>query len=139
MARRTSGGALEKNILYNRWVLYFIGIIALLDLVYLLAANDLYSVVIFLLTGFLTTFFSKNMVVILSLAMSVSFVFKYGTKIEHEGFDSEEDEYADVDLEKEDTEKFETSKEDDVKSSKKSKSSKMEDSKNTELSSSSDE
>jgi hypothetical protein len=138
MARRTSGGALEKNILYNRWILYFIGIIALLDLIYLLAANDLYSVMIFLLTGFLTTFFSKNMVVILSLAMSVAFVFKYGTKIEHEGFDSEEDEYADVDLEKEDTEEFETSK-DDAKSSKKTKSSKKEDSKNTESSSSSDE
>lgn len=131
MAKRSSyGGALEKNILYNRWVLYFIGIIALLDLIYLLAANDMYSVVIFLLTGFLTTFFSKNMVVILSLAMSVSFVFKYGTKIEHEGFDSEEtgEETADMDMDSE-----------DKKPSKKVKSTKVEDKMNPELAESSDE
>lgn len=129
MAKRSSyGGALEKNILYNRWVLYFIGIIALLDLIYLLAANDMYSVVIFLLTGFLTTFFSKNMVVILSLAMSVSFVFKYGTKIEHEGFNSEETADMDMDMDSE-----------DKKPSKKVKSTKVEDKMNPELAESSDE
>jgi hypothetical protein len=134
MAKRTFGGALEKNILYNRWILYFIGLIALLDLIYLLAANDFYSVVIFVLTGFLTSFFSKNMVVILSLAMSVAFVFKYGTKIEHEGFDSEEtaDNANDgLSLEQKET--------DDVKSSKKPKPSNMEDKSNNELTSSTDE
>ena len=95
MSKRISGGALEKNILYNRWVLYFIGLIALLDLVYLLGSNDFYSVIIFLLTGFLTSFFSKNMVVILSLAMSVAFIFKHGTQIQHEGFELERENMTD--------------------------------------------
>lgn len=80
------GGVIEKSILYNRAVLYFIFFLTLGYLFFLIIQTDYYTFVIFILIGFLTSFFSKNMTVILSLAMSVSFIFKYGTKIRPEGF-----------------------------------------------------
>jgi len=88
---KKTGGAIEKAILYNKYVLYFIFFIALGYLFILLMLNDIYTFFIFILVGFLTSFFSKNMVVILSLAMSVSFVLKYGTKIRPEGFQEGEE------------------------------------------------
>jgi len=87
--KRTFGGAIEKSILYNRNVLYFIFALALGYLFYMSTTYDYYSLSIFVIIGFLTSFFSKNMIVILSLAMSVSFIFKYGTKIRPEGFENE--------------------------------------------------
>ena len=80
------GGSIEKSILYNRAVLYSIFVLTLGYLFFLLIQTDYYTFAIFILISFLTSFFSKNMVVILSLAMSVSFIFKYGTKIRHEGY-----------------------------------------------------
>jgi hypothetical protein len=83
---KKTGGAIEKAFLYNKYVLYFIFLITLGYLFILLTLNDFYTFFIFILIGFLTSFFSKNMVVILSLAMSLSFILKYGTKIRPEGF-----------------------------------------------------
>jgi len=77
----------NKSILYNQGVLYFIFILALGHLFYILTTNDFFTLSIFVIIGFLTSFFSKNMVVILSLAMVVSFIFKFGTKIQVEGFE----------------------------------------------------
>lgn len=77
----------NKSILYNQGVLYFIFILALGHLFYILTTNDFFTLSIFVIIGFLTSFFSKNMVVILSLAMAVSFIFKFGTKIQVEGFE----------------------------------------------------
>jgi len=84
---RQHGGAIGKAILYNRNVLYFIFFLSLGYLFYILSISDFYTFSIFVIIGFLTSFFSKNMVVILSLAMSVSFIFKYGTNIRPEGFE----------------------------------------------------
>ena len=84
---RQSGGAIGKAILYNRNVLYFIFFLSLGYLFYILSTYDYYTFSIFVIIGFLTSFFSKNMVVILALAMSVSFIFKYGTNIRPEGFE----------------------------------------------------
>ena len=89
--KRTFGGAIEKSILYNRNVLYFIFALALGYLFYMSTTYDYYSLSIFVIIGFLTSFFSKNMIVILSLAMAVSFIFKYGTKIRPEGFEDGND------------------------------------------------
>lgn len=85
--KKSSG--VGKSLLYNRGVLYFIFILALGYLFFLSAIYDYYTLSIFVIIGFLTTFFSKNMIVILSLAMAVSFIFKFGTKIRAEGFEDE--------------------------------------------------
>ena len=50
--------------------------------------NDFLIPTLFFLIGFITSFFNKNMIIILSIAMCVSNIIKYGTKVRvHEGFD----------------------------------------------------
>jgi hypothetical protein len=65
-------------ILYNRVVLYFITFLALVDIVYFLGKNDVVSFCILILVGLLASFFSKNMVVILVIALCVTHVVKFG-------------------------------------------------------------
>jgi hypothetical protein len=81
----------NKNvILHNRYVLYLIFIIALGDLLTLVYNNDYYSASIFVLIGFLTSFFSKNMIVILFIAIAFTNIIKYGAKAGIEGMSSKE-------------------------------------------------
>jgi cytoskeletal protein RodZ len=106
-----------KNIiLHNRYLLYFIFIVALSDFLYLVYINDIYSASIFALIGFLTSFFSKNMIVILVMAMAVSNIIKFGNRSAvKEGFtddDVAEDEVAEDEVaEDEEAEDEEASKE----------------------------
>ena len=80
--------AKNNAIIHNRFVLYFIFFIALADLYYLTMAGDFFSVAVFILIGFLTSFFSKNMMIIFFIALTVTNILKYGTKIRHsEGFE----------------------------------------------------
>jgi hypothetical protein len=76
----------NKNaILHNKYVLYLIFIIALVDLLTLVYTYDYYSASIFVLIGFLTSFFSKNMIVILCIAIAFTNIIKYGAKAGVEG------------------------------------------------------
>lgn len=99
--------AKNNAIIHNRFILYFIFFIALADLYYLTVAGDFFSVSIFILIGFLTSFFSKNMMIILFIALTVTNILKYGTKIRHsEGFEQNSDEDANK---KDEKETFDTS------------------------------
>jgi len=71
-----------NSILYNRVLLYALFILSLLDLFYLANVKDYISVAIFLLVGYLTSFFSKNMVVILFIAICVTHIVKYPRSLE---------------------------------------------------------
>lgn len=89
-------------ILHNRYILYIIFFIALGNLLSFAYVNDYYSVAVFVLLAFLTTFFSKNMIVILFVAIVFSNIIKYVYRVDitHiEGFsDSDSDEgFADSD------------------------------------------
>lgn len=77
-------------MLHNKYVLYFIFIIAVGNLFHLVFTRDLATVAVFIASGLLTTFFSKNMVVILVVAMVVANIFRFGNG--KEGFRSKEDE-----------------------------------------------
>ena len=79
----------SKNnaLIHNRFVLYLIFIISLGNIFYLTMAGDVLSISLFVLIGFITSFFSKNMIVILVIALSVSFVLKNGTDLTHENFE----------------------------------------------------
>ena len=68
-----------KSLLSNRGILYILFVLAIGNLFYLGTSNDIWTIAIFVLTGFLTSFFSKNMVVILCIALVVSSIIKYGT------------------------------------------------------------
>lgn len=81
-------------ILHNVYLLYLIFLVALVDFLQFVYSNDFYSASIFVLVGFLTSFFSKNMIVILFITIAITHILKYGKNAGTEGFgeDEEDDE-----------------------------------------------
>jgi hypothetical protein len=121
----------SKHLLNNRIVLIFIFVLALMNIVQLVTLEDYLSVSVFVLVSFLTSFFSKNMIVILCIGMTVSNTLKYGTNIANpwkEGFagDNEED-TEDKDTEDKDTEDKDTEDKDTFKNKNKKKTKKEDD------------
>ena len=103
------------NILHNKFVLYFIFLIVVCNLFQLMMQKQFIVCSIFVLTGILTSFFSKNMVVIMLVSIIVANIFKYGTNIRIEGFEDDEerkDEPFEDDEKKEDEPFEEEEKED---------------------------
>jgi flagellar motor protein MotB len=101
-----------SGILHNRYLLYAVFIIALADFLYLGSIRDMTSVFVFVLIGLLVSFFNKNMIIVLSSAMIVANVLKYGginQKIVVEGF-QDEDEDEDKTEDKNENEDEDTSK-----------------------------
>jgi pentapeptide MXKDX repeat protein len=82
----------KNGLLHNTYLLYFIFLIAIVDLFIMISNKDYQSSVVFILTGILTSFFSKNMIVILLFSIFISHVlknkitenesFEYGNEIE---------------------------------------------------------
>jgi len=66
-----------KTLLHNRAVLYALCVIALINVVMYANVKDFNSVATMLIIGFLSTFFSKNMIVILSLAIGITYLLNY--------------------------------------------------------------
>lgn len=91
--RSANIGKISLQFLHNRFVLYFIFFLAIANLFIFVLSNDLKSVGVFLLVGLLTSFFSKNMVVIMVVSMVVTNVIRIGSN-SRDGFkgDGEEDE-----------------------------------------------
>ena len=79
-------------ILQNQFVLYFLFLLALVQIVYFLNIFDLRSVIFFLIVGFLASFFSKNMIVILFITLALTNIMKYGVRPSFEGMENEEEE-----------------------------------------------
>ncbi len=79
------------KILYNKWVLYFIFIVGIYDIIHFYQRGNITAVVIFFIVGFLTSFFSKNMIVVIVSAIAVSHIVAYGNKMT-EGLKNEEGE-----------------------------------------------
>ena len=80
-----------NNILHNRFILYFILIVSILNIIGFATSGNLLSPVIFVLVGFLTTFFSKNMLVILMVSLLITNILNYGDVSNMEGMDNETD------------------------------------------------
>jgi hypothetical protein len=79
------------KILYNKWILYFIFVVGIYDVVHFYQRGNTMAVAIFFIVGFLTSFFSKNMIVIIVSAIAVSHIVAYGNKMT-EGFEEKEEE-----------------------------------------------
>ena len=75
------------NLLKSRIVLYIFFILSIAQLYTYSVTADYLSAVIFILVGFLVSFFSKNMIVIMCFALSLSYMLKYGESMRniHEG------------------------------------------------------
>jgi hypothetical protein len=91
-----------QPILFNRFILYFFVIISLIQIIFCLSTNDVSSLFVFILVGILVSFFNKNMIVILCLALVVTNILKYGLRNMRvsEGFESsdEKSELTDTEL-----------------------------------------
>jgi hypothetical protein len=85
----------SKLLLKSRYILYFLFTLAMSNVVLLGSTADYTSIVILVLVGFLTSFFSKNMIVILCVSMVVANILKYGSDVSNpwivEGFDEKKD------------------------------------------------
>jgi hypothetical protein len=84
------------KILYNKWILYFIFVVGIYDVVHFYQRGNIMAVAIFFIVGFLTSFFSKNMIVVIVSAIAVSHIVAYGNKMtegldEKEGLEEEEE------------------------------------------------
>ena len=77
MSKKMTGGLLK-----NKGVLYMFLILALIDVYALLYQKDIKTLMIFVLASFITSYYSKNMTIILIIGLVVSNVFKSLTYIE---------------------------------------------------------
>lgn len=113
----------NNPIIHNKVILYIIFFISLADLFILLSENDIFSITIFILIGFLTTYFSKNMLIVLFISLVITNLFKYGSTITNEGFEEEEEKEKDKKegFEEEEEEEGFEEEEEEKKSKKKSK------------------
>jgi hypothetical protein len=84
---------ISTEVLQNKFVLYFVFVLAVGNLFSFVFRQDLMSVGIFIATGLLTSFFSKNMTVIMVISMVVANVFQIGKG--RDGFASNDDDEED--------------------------------------------
>ena len=91
----------QGGFLTNKWFLYLVLFSAVFDLFYFYGKGDMHALTIFFIIGFLASFFSKNMVVILILAIVLTHLIRYGKNLS-EGFEEKEEEEAFEDEEEKD-------------------------------------
>jgi hypothetical protein len=101
----------STSMLNNKWILYFMLFISVVDLFNFYSMGDMSALAIFLVTGFLTSYFSKNMLVILVIAIAVAHIARYGSA-SLEGMEGEQteedDDEEEEDVKAEDEEGLET-------------------------------
>ena len=79
-----------KGMLTSQTVLYVTLFISVFSLIGYLIVGNLDAVLFFVLTGFITSFFSKNMIIVLLVALlTTNFVWSGIFKIQREGFESQ--------------------------------------------------
>ena len=81
----------STSMLNNKWILYVMLFISVVDLFNFYSMGDMTALAIFIVTGFLTSYFSKNMLVILVIAIAVAHIARYGSA-SLEGMEGEEEE-----------------------------------------------
>ena len=75
--KKVMSGFPMKRLMYNRGVLYALCILALFNLIMYANARDFNSVITLIIVGLLVSFFSKNMIVVLAVAIGVTYLLNY--------------------------------------------------------------
>jgi hypothetical protein len=68
------------NVIHNRFILYFLLFISIMNLTAYGLIGDFFIPSVFILIGIVTSFFNKNMIVILTISLVASNIIKCGTK-----------------------------------------------------------
>ncbi len=71
--------SVSGKLLYNKWVLYLLFIVSLVDVTQFYMRGNTNAILLFFAVGLLTTFFSKNMTVVLVIALALTHIVYYGT------------------------------------------------------------
>jgi hypothetical protein len=79
---------LDRRVLQNKYVLYTTVVICVLNVFGMIMSGDLTTPLLFVLVGLLTSFFCKNMLVILGLGLVVANIAKYGLGVGGLGSDA---------------------------------------------------
>jgi hypothetical protein len=87
----------NKNFLYNKYVLYFIFFFSFGNFFIEMMKGDMFFVCMYILIGFLTSFFNKNMIIILSISVIFANILKYGRASTMEGLENNSSPSSNVD------------------------------------------
>jgi len=105
----------SNSILHNRFLLYALLAVALIDVLYLLNTRDFTSVIVFILVAVLTTFFSKNMIIVLFVAICITYMLKHTKSLEGlEDMEEGEDEEIEIKEDENFEEKEKEEKEEEI-------------------------
>lgn len=89
---------ISTAVVQNQFFLYFLFVLAIIYLYKFIATDDMISAGVLLLSGVLTSFFSKNMVIIIGISLLVTYIYCISVKYKEienaakEGFKNEESE-----------------------------------------------
>ena len=114
----------SKKILNNVFLLYLVLFISISDLLYMAGNGAYVNVGVFVLAGYITSMFSKNMMVIMLVALAITNIYALGKSIVvKEGLTVEgaEDKEEEIDIDAKLKEEGEKEKKDDAESKKKHK------------------
>lgn len=96
MLKKAQTSFLKLNygaLLHNCYVMYFVLFLAIADLLVLTVSKEYFFILIFILVGYLTSFFSKNMMVIMVVAIVATNVLRSGSGVRlSEGLKNAEEE-----------------------------------------------
>jgi hypothetical protein len=101
------------NVLTNKWILYAVLFIGIVDLFNFYSKGDTIAIAIFFVAGFLTTYFSKNMLVILIIAIAITHIARFGSNATTEGMETEDDDEEKEGMEDEEEEEKEGMEQED--------------------------
>lgn len=80
------------NFVNNKYLLYFILFLSICDLLLFAYLGEIIHVIIYILVGVITSFFTKNMLIVLSVAMVITNLVRYGVNINvKEGFEQNDE------------------------------------------------
>lgn len=87
----------SENILHNTYTLYLIAFISFGNFFMEMMSGNMYFISVYIIIGFLTSFFNKNMIIILFMSLIFANILTYGRSSTVEGFDGEDEEKSDLD------------------------------------------
>jgi len=113
--KKSSSRGASLDLLTNKWVLYIMLILGVFDVFSFYQNGQTMSLYVFLFVGILTSFFCKNMIVIIVTAIAISHIFTYGEQMS-EGFEEQTTEEEEMPEEEEGVEKKKPEKQIEVPS-----------------------
>tara|TARA_Y100000992_G_C21271839_1_gene497370 strand:- start:2771 stop:3364 length:594 start_codon:yes stop_codon:yes gene_type:complete len=84
----SKGGKMLKPLLRSKVLLYFLSILSILNILFFGYIKDYQSVFAFIIIALLMSFFSKNMIIILFVAIALSNLIKFALHRRYEGLDN---------------------------------------------------